>query len=54
MVITGKSQEIVIKCKQILTEFLKEKGLELNEKKTLVTHIKTGFDFLGFNIRRLK
>jgi len=28
--------------------------LELNEKKTLVTHIKTGFDFLGFNIRRLK
>nr|YP_010716003.1 hypothetical protein P2Y88_mgp07 [Paraisaria gracilioides]WDE74401.1 hypothetical protein [Paraisaria gracilioides] len=54
MIITGKSQEIVLRNKEILSEFLKERGLQLNENKTLVTHIKTGFDFLGFNIRRMK
>lgn len=53
MVITGKSKEIVLKCKAILSEFLAERGLELNETKTLITHIRDGFDFLGFNIRRL-
>lgn len=54
MIITGKSKEIAIKNQQLLSKFLKERGLELNEKKTLITHIKTGFDFLGFNIRRMK
>jgi RNA-directed DNA polymerase len=54
MVITGKNKEIIWKNKQILANFLKERGLELNEKKTLITHIKNGFDFLGFNIRRYK
>ena len=54
MIITGKSKEIVLKNKEILKEFLKERGLELNEKKTLITNIQTGFDFLGFNIRRRK
>jgi RNA-directed DNA polymerase len=54
MIITGKSKEIAIKNLKLLSEFLKERGLELNEKKTLITHIKTGFDFLGFNVRRMK
>jgi RNA-directed DNA polymerase len=54
MIITGKSKEIAIKNQKLLREFLKERGLELNENKTLITHIKTGFDFLGFNIRRMK
>lgn len=53
MIITGKTQEIVIRCKQLLSEFLAKRGLILNEKKTLITHIKEGFDFLGFNIKRL-
>jgi len=54
IVILGKSKEILLKCKEILTEFLLERGLELNEKKTRITHIKKGFDFLGFNIRRMR
>lgn len=54
MIITGKTKEIVLKNKLILEEFLAERGLVLNEEKTVVTHIKEGFDFLGFNIRRLK
>lgn len=52
LIITGKSKEILVKNKKILTEFLKERGLELNEKKTKITHIKEGFDFLGFNLKR--
>lgn len=54
MIITGKSQEIAIRNKELLNEFLVERGLQLNDKKTLITHIKTGFDFLGFNIQRKK
>jgi len=54
MIITGKSQEIVTRNKELLNEFLKERGLQLNEKKTLITHVKDGFDFLGFNIKRMK
>lgn len=52
MIITGKSKESILRNKNILIKFLAERGLELNEKKTLITHIKDGFDFLGFNIKR--
>lgn len=53
MIITGRTPEVIMKNKLILSEFLKDRGLHLNEKKTLVTNIKDGFDFLGFNIRRM-
>lgn len=52
MVITGKSKEVVTRCKEILAKFLAVRGLELNEKKTLITHVREGFDFLGFSIKR--
>jgi RNA-directed DNA polymerase len=32
--------------------FLGERGLELSQEKTLVTHVETGFDFLGQNVRK--
>jgi RNA-directed DNA polymerase len=54
MVITGKNVEILQGCKENLSAFLKVRGLELNEKKTKITNVKEGFDFLGFNIRRMK
>jgi len=31
---------------------LKDKGLELSEEKTLITHIDNSFDFLGWNFRK--
>lgn len=52
LIITSKSKEIAYRNKDILSEFLSERGLSLNDKKTLITHVKDGFDFLGFNIRR--
>lgn len=36
----------------MIRQFLKDKGLELSEEKTLITHIDTGFDFLGWNFRK--
>ena len=53
-IITGESREVLEEIKQELILFLKERGLELSEEKTLITHINDGFDFLGFNIRKYR
>lgn len=51
-IVTGESREILENgVKPIIIEFLAERGLELSEEKTLITHINDGFDFLGCNIR---
>lgn len=51
-VITGANPEMLLVLKGVVSDFLKTRGLELSEKKTKITHIRDGFDFLGFNIRR--
>ena len=51
-VILAKSKEDIEKVYDILNPYLKERGLELAEDKTRITHISEGFDFLGFNFRR--
>lgn len=33
---------------------MQERGLQLSEEKTVITHIDNGFDFLGQNIRKYK
>ena len=38
----------------LLEEYLKERGLNLAPDKTKITHIKDGFDFVGYNIRCYK
>jgi len=40
------------KIKPAIIDFLAIRGLTLSEEKTLMTHIDTGFDFLGQNIRK--
>lgn len=37
-----------------LEGYLEKRGLELSPDKTKITHIETGFDFLGFSIRQYK
>ena len=50
---TGATKEILEqKAKTALTAFLKIRGLELSEQKTVITHIETGFDFLGHTVRK--
>src|SRR5882672_1196638 len=52
-IITGKSKEVLEKeVKPLVVEFLHERGLELSEEKTRITHIEDGFDFLGQNVRK--
>jgi len=36
----------------LIKDFLKDRGLELSDEKTLITHIDNGFDFLGWNFRK--
>ncbi|NMY12154.1 group II intron reverse transcriptase/maturase [Pseudomonas veronii] len=52
-IITGNSKEwLEHDVKPVVVEFLAERGLVLSPEKTKVTHIKDGFDFLGWNIRK--
>jgi RNA-directed DNA polymerase len=52
-VITGCSKELLENhIKPRVVAFLKERGLELAEEKTKITHIDQGFDFLGYNVRK--
>ena len=53
-IVTGDTKEVLEEIKSELIVFLKERGLELSEEKTLITHVKDGFDFLGFNIRKYR
>jgi RNA-directed DNA polymerase len=52
---------VVLKCKQIATEFLAKMGLELKQAKTKICHTleefneqKPGFNFLSFEVRQHK
>jgi len=52
-IITGSSQAVLEQEVQPLVEhFLHERGLELSQAKTHITHIEHGFDFLGQNVRK--
>ncbi|MFM0069433.1 group II intron maturase-specific domain-containing protein, partial [Paraburkholderia aspalathi] len=52
-VISAASKEVLeMRVKPAVVAFLGERGLELSQEKTHITHIDTGFDFLGFNVRK--
>jgi RNA-directed DNA polymerase len=50
---TGATQQLLEqKVKPAAAAFLAPRGLELSEQKTVITHIKTGFNFLGHTVRK--
>ena len=52
-IITGDSREwLENEIKPAVVEFLAVRGLTLSPEKTKITHIKEGFDFLGWNVRK--
>jgi RNA-directed DNA polymerase len=52
-VITGVNKQLLVDVVQPAVEaFLRVRGLQLSQEKTLITHIEQGFDFLGFNVRK--
>ena len=54
-IITGETPEFLQnEVLPIVRAFLAERGLQLSEEKTVITHIDDGFDFLGKNIRKYK
>ena len=53
-IVTADNREILEDVKDIIKGFLAERGLELSKKKTVITKIEDGFDFLGWNSRNSK
>lgn len=54
-VVTCKDKTILEQTvKPAIVLFLQNRGLELSESKTTITHIVDGFDFLGQNVRKYK
>jgi RNA-directed DNA polymerase len=54
-IVTGATKELLEqKAIPALTAFLKKRGLELSEQKTVITHIQDGFNFLGHTVRKFK
>jgi RNA-directed DNA polymerase len=49
-----EEQAVVIACQELISEWLKEIGLELKPSKTRICHTSEGFNFLGFNTRQHK
>jgi RNA-directed DNA polymerase len=49
---TGSSKELLAnEVNPLVEQFLHERGLELSQEKTKITHIADGFDFLGQHVR---
>jgi len=54
-VVTAPSKEVLEEyVMPKLTDFLRQRGLELSEAKTRIVHVDEGFNFLGFMVRRFK
>jgi RNA-directed DNA polymerase len=54
-VVTARTKETLEQIvKPAVIAFLAERGLELSEQKTTITHIESGFNFLGQNVRKYK
>ena len=52
-VVTAVSKETLVgKVLPAIKAFMSERGLELSQEKTKITHIEEGFDFLGQNVRK--
>jgi RNA-directed DNA polymerase len=52
-IITGRTKELLEEeVKPLVEQFLQLHGLELSPKKTVITHVEQGFDFLGQNVRK--
>lgn len=50
--VTAQSQEDIEAIIPVLSVWLQQRGLELNQEKTKVIHVPQGLNFLGFHIRQ--
>jgi RNA-directed DNA polymerase len=54
-IVTARTKETLEQIvKPAVVDFLAQRGLELSEQKTTLTHIEAGFNFLGQNVRKYR
>lgn len=53
-VITARKKEDIDYIKPYIQGWLHHRGLQLNQDKTKIVNVESGFNFLGFNIRQYK
>lgn len=53
-IVTAGKLEYFDVLKPAIEQFLKERGIELNQEKTKIYKVEDGFDFLGFNFKKYK
>ena len=53
-IVTARNLEDIDYIKPFIEGWLKNRGLELNQDKTRIVNVESGFNFLGFNIRQYK
>lgn len=53
-IVTAATKELAEEANSLICDFLKTRGLELSEEKTLITHIDDGFDLLGWTFRKFR
>lgn len=53
-IVTGRDQMQLEKAKGVISDFLRPRGLELHPTKTKIVSVYEGFDFLGWNFRKMK
>lgn len=51
-IVTAADKETLDDIKCMIADFLRGRGLTLSKEKTVITHINSGFDFLGWNFRK--
>ena len=51
-IVTGRSKRQLERVQLAIGEFLKLRGLKINDDKTSIRHISKGFEFLGWNFRK--
>lgn len=51
-IVTAANEELALEAKELIKDFLKTRGLELSEEKTLITNVNDGFDMLGWTFRK--
>ena len=51
---SARTKEDAFESAEILSEWLKERGLTLSKEKTRIVHLSEGFNFLGFNVRHYR
>jgi RNA-directed DNA polymerase len=51
VIVAASKQVLETRVRPLVEQFLQERGLELSNEKTKITHLSEGFNFLGQNVR---